>query len=64
MTIAQARKILGVQSRNLSDEQIQQVLGNFYSLAEVIAEVVYSRGSKNKSKGIEIGLPGGHNGNK
>lgn len=63
MTTAQARKILGVHSRNLTDEEIQHILGNFYSLAEVIAEVVSTRGSKNKSKGLENGIPGGHNGN-
>ncbi len=64
MTVTQARKILGAQSKNITDEKLQVIIGNFYSLAEVIAEVVAASGSKNKSKGIEIGLSGGHNGSK
>ena len=46
----------------MSDQDVQKLLDQFYGLAEIIAETVATRGSKNKSKGIEIGLLGGHNG--
>ena len=61
MTLKQARKLLGIHSKKLSDEQVEKILSQFYTLAEVVSEVVSLRGSKNQTKGIEIGLSGGHN---
>lgn len=62
MTVTQARKILGKEALRKSDEDIQKVLNQFYGLAEIVANTIIERGSKNKSKGIEIVLLGGHNG--
>lgn len=64
ITTNKARTIIGRKARSMSDQDIQRLLDQFYGLAEVVAETVVARGSKNKSKGIEIGLSGGHNGTK
>lgn len=38
VTISKARKILKNEAKNLSDEQIKELLGQFYCLAEVAAQ--------------------------
>lgn len=51
MTINQARKLTGSYLKNLSDEQVQDLLNQVYGLAEIVADLGILRGS-NKSNGV------------
>ena len=42
-----------IKNKNISDDDLQLLLEQFYSLAEIVADTVFNRGSKNLSKGIE-----------
>ena len=61
MTIIYARKLLGSTSRSMSDPQVQDLLNQFYGLAEIIAGIV--NGSKNINRGIEPNPRKADNGN-
>lgn len=50
MTIAQARKILGKSSEKFSDSEIESLINQFTSIAEVVCSII---GSKNLTMGIE-----------
>lgn len=62
ITVKQARRLLGTPNSKISDQDVQSLLNQFYELAEVVAETVITRGSKNKSKGIEMTSREAHNG--
>ncbi len=51
VTVSKARKILGGEYRSMSDRDVQDLLAQFYSLAEIISSVVGSKGS-NKQLGV------------
>ncbi len=53
MTTTQARNLLGAQSKGMSDEDIQALLGQFYDLAEVIANTLQRHDSNERTKGID-----------
>lgn len=64
VTIKQARKILGKQSQNFTNEQVEQMLYQLTALAEVVLDSATSQGS-NKQLGVLDQLyPEDHNGNK
>ena len=42
-TVKKARKIIGTSSKKLSDEEIEELLSQFYSLAEILADTVGKR---------------------
>lgn len=48
-TISQVKRILGKESKQFSDIELEDLINQFYLLAEVIAETVTKHGSK-KSK--------------
>ncbi len=54
ITVRQARKVLGKSQRDTSDDHIQNLLNQFYSLAEIISETVVSNGSKKTTRGIDL----------
>lgn len=56
-----ARKLLGAQGKRLSDEDISQLLSQFYELADVIANTVISRGSNKTNKGVDLAHMEGQN---
>jgi hypothetical protein len=51
LTVKQSRKILGKTSEKYSDTELELLLAQFYSLAEVIAATI--TGSKNISTGLD-----------
>lgn len=64
ITIKQARKILGKQAENFTNEQIEQLLYQLTALAEIAIDSATSQGS-NKQLGVLDQLyPEDHNGDK
>ena len=63
MTILYARKILGTGSKNLSDEQMQDLLNQVYALAEIAVEQAILRGSNETHGVIDLDKRKGQNGN-
>lgn len=45
--------MLGKEANDMSDSDIQALLSQFYDMAEVIANTVYSHGSNKGTKGID-----------
>lgn len=62
LSVNQARKILGKYSHNLSDPVIQDLLNQFYSLAEVISNNVSFNGSNKNTRVIDSNIGKGQNG--
>ncbi len=60
MTINRARQLLGSEHKSMSDPQVQDLLNQFYGLAEIIAGMV--DGSKSVNRGIESTQRKEHNG--
>lgn len=59
MTINQARKILGKEANNLSDEKIEKLLGQFFTLAELgVAHFQKMKDGQNYEKRIPRPLSG------
>jgi len=52
VSVTKARKILGKNTRSMSDPEVQDLINQFYGLAEIIAEMVTS-GSNMSTMGIE-----------
>lgn len=63
MTILHARKVLGEGSKNLSDEQMQDLLNQVYALAEIAVEQAILRGSNETHRVIDLDKRKGQNGN-
>lgn len=53
LTVIKARRILGKQAKALTDDKVEDLLVQFYDLAEVIANTIYKSGSNEVTKGID-----------
>lgn len=51
MTTLQARRLLGKKAKSMNDPEVQKLLSQLYSLAEIISDMVSIRGS-NKQLGV------------
>lgn len=62
MTINHARKLLGVQAKSMSDEQVESLVNQLLSFAEIIVAQITTNGSNKQLGVIDSNYKEGQNG--